>query len=114
MSEEEFLEAKRLRRAAHEVFDTQKELVKADFDAASIGQRAVNRLVEDGRYLAEEAGEAANRHKVALSAGALALTGWFLRKPLIAFATSLLGNSEDDGEYDEPEVEADKPAKTEA
>jgi len=91
MTENEVSEAKRLRRAARKVFDTQRELVQSDLAAASMGKRVVSRLVDDGRAIAEEATETAQRHKPIVAAGALALTGWFLRKPLMAFAASRLG-----------------------
>lgn len=108
MTEAEFLEAKRLRRAARNVFDTQRDLVKADLGAASLGKRIVSRIAEDGRAIADEAVYQADRHKVAVSAGVLALTGWFLRKPIMEFAQTVLSRSGDgqgDRENSEPTAE---------
>ncbi|AKM09790.1 hypothetical protein [Croceicoccus naphthovorans] len=109
MTESEVIEAKRLRRAARDVFDTQKDLVKADLDAASLGKRVATRLVEDGKYMAEEAADAASNHKVIATAGGLALTGWLLRKPLMAFAASVFGSGGDtpdeEAEHEEAEPE---------
>lgn len=105
MTEAEFLEAKRLRRAARDVFDTQRDLVKADLGAASLGKRIVSRIAEDGRTIADEALYQADRHKVAVSAGVLALTGWFLRKPIMEFAQTVFsqgGDSQSDREDREP------------
>lgn len=93
MTETEVIEAKRLRRAARSVFDTQRDLVKADLGAASLGKRVASRIAEDGRFVAEEAVDTANRHKTGLAVGALALTAWFLRKPIMAFLSG-----EDDGD----------------
>lgn len=95
MTEAEFLEAKRLRRAARSVFDTQRDLVKADLGAASVGKRIVTRIAEDGRTIADEAIYHADSHKVAVSAGVLALTCWFLRKPIMEFAQSILSGGEE-------------------
>lgn len=109
MTEAEFLEAKRLRRAARNVFDTQRDLVKADLGAASLGKRIVSRIADDGRAIADEAVCQADRHKVAVSAGVLALTGWFLRKPIMEFAQTVLFRG-DEGQSDpdnsEPTEEA--------
>lgn len=94
MTEHEVLEAKRLRRAARKVFDTQRDLIKADLGAAGLGSRVMSRIVDDGKMMAETAVETADRHRAVVGAGALALTGWFLRKPIVAFAASVLGLSE--------------------
>ncbi|WP_066556435.1 hypothetical protein [Croceicoccus bisphenolivorans] len=104
MTEADVIEAKRLRRAARTVFETQRDLVKADLGAASLGKRVANRIAEDGRFIADEAADAASRHKVVLSAGALALTGWFLRKPIMAFAASIVGADVADEEATEPDT----------
>lgn len=105
MSEEEVLEAKRLRGAARSVFETQREMVRADLGAASVGKRVATRLVGDGKVMAEEAADAASTHKTLLTLGALGLTGWFLRGPILAFAGNLLGYGDEDG--DEPLVDAE-------
>jgi len=91
MTEAEVIEAKRLRNTARDVFDTQKDLVRADLDAASLGKRVATRISEDGRYLAEEAADAANRNKALTGLGALAVTALIFRKPLMAFAGSIFG-----------------------
>lgn len=115
MRETDVLEAKRLRRAARSVFETQRELVRADLGAASVGKRVAARLAEDGRFMAEEAADAANRHRTVLAAGVLAMTGWFLRKPLAAFAGSLLASEEGKALVDSgAEPEPGKPAEAEA
>ncbi len=92
MTEHEVLEAKRLRRAARKVFDTQRELISADLGAAGIGKRVMSRIVDDGKFMAETAIDTADRHRAVVGAGVLALTGWFLRKPIMAFATTMLGS----------------------
>ncbi|RVQ69207.1 hypothetical protein EKN06_03130 [Croceicoccus ponticola] len=114
MTESDVIEAKRLRRAARTVFDTQRNMVKADLGAASVGKRVVNRIAEDGRMLADEAVDTAGRHKTVLTAGALVLTGWFLRKPIIALVTSIIGMGDNpdgearpDDERNEIEVDAE-------
>lgn len=91
MTEQEVIEAKRLRRAARKVFDTQRELISADLGAAGIGKRVMTRMVDDGKLMAETALDTADRHPALVGAGALALTGWFLRKPIMAFAATLMG-----------------------
>lgn len=104
MTETDVIEAKRLRRAARSVFDTQKKLVQADLGAASLGKRVASRIAEDGRFVAEEAMETANRHKAGVTVGALALTGWFLRKPIMAFVAGLGGSDEEDQPADDGQV----------
>lgn len=107
MSEEEVLEAKRLRGAARSVFETQREMVRADLGAAGVGKRVATRLVDDGRMIAEEAADAASTHKTLLTLGALGLTGWFLRGPIMAFAGNLLGyGDEGDDERLDPAAPA--------
>jgi len=113
MTETEVIEAKRLRRAARSVFDTQKDLVKADLGAASLGKRVASRIAEDGRSIAEEAADTASKHKPVVAAGALALTGWFLRKPILAFAASIFA-SENGGEQTAAAEEVDAPANESA
>lgn len=110
MTEAEFLQAKRLRKEARTVFDTQRELVKADLDAAPVGKRIATRLSDDSRDMAAEAIDLASRHKAIVSAGAVALTAFLLRKPLFALAAAVVGieraGDDDDAEADEREDEA--------
>lgn len=110
MTETEFLEAKRLRKEARIVFNTQRDLVKADLDAAPVGKRIATRLSEDSRDMANEVMDLASRHTTLFSAGAVALTAFLLRKPLLAFAASLVGieraGDDDDSELSEREDEA--------
>lgn len=110
MTEAEFLEAKRLRREARIVFDTQKDLVKADLDAAPVGKRIATRLSDDSRDIAAEAIDVASRHKAIVSVGALALTGLLLRKPLMAMAAAVFGvkqaSEDEDAAADERADEA--------
>lgn len=109
MTEAEFLQAKRLRKEARAVFDTQRELVKADLDAAPVGKRITTKLSDDGREMAAEAIDLASRHKAVVSAGAVALTAFLLRKPLFALAAAVLGieqaSDEDDADVDADERE---------
>ncbi|MBS7670989.1 hypothetical protein [Croceicoccus gelatinilyticus] len=106
MTEAEVIEAKRLRNTARGVFDTQKDLVRADLDAASLGKRVATRISEDGRYLAEEAADAANRNKALTGLGALAVTALLFRKPLMAFAGSIFGSEQAEDESETaPEAE---------
>lgn len=111
MTEAEVIEAKEIRRAARSVFDTQRDLVRADLGAASLGKRVANRLVEDGRFMAEEAAGAAERHKALAAAGALTVTGLLLRKPLMAFASSVLGLRLAEDEETEAEDQSEPSAK---
>lgn len=106
MTEQEVLEAKRLRRAARKVFEAQKDLISADLGAAGIGKRVMTRIVDDGKLMAETAIDAADRHRSLVGAGVLALTGFFLRKPLMAFAATIMGGDQaedDSAEASEPE-----------
>ncbi|GGD66592.1 hypothetical protein [Croceicoccus mobilis] len=107
MSEEEVLEARRLRKAARNVFETQRDLIKSDLGAAGVGKRVATRLASDGRMLAEEAADAANTHRPIVAAGALAVTAWLLRGPIMAFADRVLGREE--GEEEEAFDTADTP-----
>ena len=100
MGEKDVLEAKRLRHAARQVFDTQREMVRADLDAAGVGKRVTTKLVSESKTIAEEAADVASSHRALVTIGALALTGWFLRGPIGAFAASLF--SDHDDEADEP------------
>ena len=52
MGEQDVLEAKRLRHAARQVFDTQREMVRADLDAAGVGKRVTTKLVTEGKTIA--------------------------------------------------------------
>lgn len=103
MTETDVIEARRLRGAARNVFETQRELVRADLNAAGVGKRIATRLVDDGKIIAEEAADAANTHRTVVTLGALGLTGWFLRGPILAFVDNLFGHGEaeqeDDYEY---------------
>lgn len=101
MSEREVLEAKRLRHAARQVFDTQRQMIRADLDAAGVGKRVTTKLVSEGKTIAEEAADVASSHRALVTIGALGLTGWFLRGPITAFAASLFGLSAVEDEYDE-------------
>lgn len=102
MTETDVIEARRLRNAARTVFDTQREMVRADLDAAGVGKRIATRLVDDGKVIAEEAADAANTHRTVVTLGALGLTGWFLRGPILAFVDHLVGrdDAEEDDDYD--------------
>lgn len=114
MSEEEVLEAKRLRGAARQVFDTQRDMIKADLGAAGVGKRVATKLAEDGKIIAEEAADAASAHRDLLAIGALGLTAWFLRGPILSFTGRMLGfgnesdeaMAEEDAELDEAEAES--------
>lgn len=99
MSEDDVLEARRLRSAARSVFETQRDMVRADLGAAGVGKRVATRLVADGKMIAEEAADAASSHRTLVTMGALGVTAWFLRGPLLAFADSLFGsgNDQEDG-----------------
>lgn len=106
MTEAEVIEAKRLRKTARDVFDTQKDLVRADLDAASLGKRVATRISEDARYLGEEAADVANRNKALTGIGALAVTALLFRKPLLAFAASIIGTEQaEDADGEEREEE---------
>lgn len=104
MTETDVIEARRLRNAARTVFDTQREMVRADLDAAGVGKRIATRLVDDGKVIAEEAADAANTHRTVVTLGALGLTGWFLRGPILAFVDHLVGR-DDTGEDDDYDYE---------
>lgn len=110
MGEQDVLEAKRLRHAARQVFDTQREMVRADLDAAGVGKRVTTKLVTEGKTIAEEAADVASSHRALVTIGALGLTGWFLRGPIGAFAASLLGLSGDEDEYDDGDDRYEDPA----
>lgn len=99
MTESDVIEARRLRGAARTVFDTQREMVRADLNAAGVGKRVATRLIDDGKVIAEEAADAANTHRTLVTLGALGLTGWFLRGPILAFVDNLVGR--DDADEDE-------------
>ncbi|WP_239805945.1 hypothetical protein [Croceicoccus hydrothermalis] len=103
VTESEVLEAKRLRGAAHTVFDTQKALVQADLDAAGVGTRIKNRLTEEGRHLSDKASETASEHPQAVKAGAAALVAWFVGRPvlgaMIGGIAGLFGFGSDDEDY---------------
>ncbi len=75
MTEAEVIEARRLRGTARDVFETQREMVRADLNAAGVGKRIATRLVDDGKVIAEEAADAANTHRTLVTLGALGLTG---------------------------------------
>lgn len=94
MTETDVIEARRLRGAARNVFETQREMVRADLNAAGVGKRVATRLVDDGKVIAEEAADAANTHRTIVTLGALGLTGWFLRGPILAFVDHLFGHDE--------------------
>lgn len=100
MTETDVIEARRLRGTARNVFETQRELVRADLNAAGVGKRIATRLVDDGKIIAEEAADAANTHRTVVTLGALGLTGWFLRGPILAFVDNLLGHGEAEQEDD--------------
>ncbi|QNE04239.1 hypothetical protein [Croceicoccus marinus] len=104
MTETDVIEARRLRNAARTVFDTQREMVRADLDAAGVGKRIATRLVDDGKVIAEEAADAANTHRTVVTLGALGLTGWFLRGPILAFVDHIVGR-DDTGEDDDYDYE---------
>lgn len=108
MSEEEVLEARRLRKAARNVFETQRDLIKSDLGAAGVGKRVATRLASDGRMLAEEAADAARSNRPIVAAGTLAVTAWLLRKPIMAFADRLLGHEQDE---DTDQAETTDPVK---
>lgn len=108
MTETDVIEARRLRGAARNVFVTQREMVRADLNAAGVGKRVATRLVDDGKVIAEEAADAANTHRTLVTLGALGLTGWFLRGPILAFVDNLFGHDqpEEDDHYEYPDREA--------
>lgn len=107
MSEEEVIEARRLRKAARKVFDTQKAMIQSDLGSAGVGKRVAGKLAQDGRIIAEEAAELAKNNRPVVAAGAVALTAWLLRKPLMALADRVFGGEEQEDveDPDQPSAE---------
>ena len=100
ISASEVVEARRLRSAAKAVFDTQKQMVRSDLDAAGVGKRVVSRIEDDGRRMLDTAHDAAEERPV-VAAGALMLTAWALSKPLASLWASIIGYEivDDDDDY---------------
>lgn len=113
-AERRLVEARRLRNAARGVFDAQRNLVKQDLTASTIGKRIANRLADDGRAIVDAGSEAAKAHPPLVAGVVLAVTGWLLRKPLVALASGLFVSSSEDNESEdndtpEPSVPAFPP-----
>ncbi|MDT0575112.1 hypothetical protein RM533_02800 [Croceicoccus sp. F390] len=98
VTEYEVLQAKTTRNAAHEIFRTQKDLVKADLDAAGIGERIKARVTDEGRHIVHEASDTASEHPQVFKIGAIALGALVLHKPVLGALGAILGigHSDDD------------------
>lgn len=78
------------RDAAHRVFSTRLERIKADIEARGIGSRVAGTMVEEVSGAVDMGLDVARERKglVAGTVGALLL--WIFRQPLIAGAASLV------------------------
>ncbi len=78
----QLLEDRHLRDAARAVVEADLRNLRADLAARSLGERALDRLVDGANDVYEEAMEVAADHKGALAAILAALVLWFARDPI--------------------------------
>ncbi len=99
-------ESMEARDTARAIFDARLAQVRQDLDARGLGGRIADKVGEEAREVFHDALEVADDSKgvIAGTVGALGL--WLLRKPIIAWVTTLLEDdpNREDSKAGEPEA----------
>ena len=93
-SREQLREDREVRDAARALVEADLEHLRANLAAKSLGERALDRIVEGASDVYDEAIEVAADHKGALAAILAALALWLARHPILE---ALFGEDEEDG-----------------
>jgi hypothetical protein len=74
---------------ARQTFDAQLAQVRADLEARGIGGRIADTIGETAATVMDEAVDVANENRLVIAGTLAALTAWFLRRPIIRFASGV-------------------------
>lgn len=92
-SREQLCEDREVRDAARALVEADLEHLRANLAAKSLGERALDRIVEGASDVYDEAIEVAADHKGALAAILAALALWLARHPILE---ALFGEDEEE------------------
>lgn len=96
----EVIADRHLRDAAWELLKADLRNLKADLNARSVGERAMDRITVGAAEVYDEAIEVASDNKGALAAILAALVMWFARHPIL----QAVGFEEDEAEQDDHRI----------